>query len=96
MLRCRQEWILLILHSGGIGGCPFVLWAAGNLCKWRYYRYVWWDGNRDRDRLDKVIAIAKKVQELVSHEADGYILKAGKSSELVRDLPKGQGKWNTK
>ena len=45
--------------------------------------------------LDKAIAIAKKVHELVGHEADGYILKAGKSSELVRDLPKGQGKNET-
>lgn len=80
---------------GGIGGCPFVPGAAGNLVSEDTIHMFDEMGIETGIDLDKAIAIAKKVQELVGHEADGYILKAGKSSELVRDLPKGQGKNET-
>ena len=80
---------------GGIGGCPFVPGAAGNLVSEDTIHMFEEMGIETGIDLDKAIAIAKKVHELVGHEADGYILKAGKSSELVRDLPKGQGKNET-
>ena len=45
--------------------------------------------------IDRIIKISHKVKELVGHETDSYILRAGKACDLIRELPKGQAKNNT-
>ena len=40
--------------------------------------------------LDKSIAISRKVVGMLGHSTDSYLLRAGKASELIRELPKGQ------
>lgn len=42
------------------------------------------------------IAVARHAIDLVGHAADSYILRAGKSKDLIRELPTGQGKNSTK
>ncbi len=80
---------------GGLGGCPFVPGAAGNLVSEDAIHMLDEMGIETGIDLDKAIALAKKVQKMVGHNLDGFILKAGKNSELVRELPKGQGKNET-
>ena len=46
--------------------------------------------------IDRTIATGRKVTELIGHPAASYILRAGKSSELIRELPTGQGQNPTK
>ena len=40
--------------------------------------------------LDKAINLAKKVRDLVGHETESYMLRAGKVDELVEEHPDGQ------
>ena len=80
---------------GGLGGCPFVPGAAGNIASEDVIHMLSEMGIETGINLDKMIDVAKKVQKFVGHDTDSYILKAGKSSELIRELPKGQGKNKT-
>lgn len=80
---------------GGLGGCPFVPGAAGNIASEDVIHMLSEMGIETGIDLDKMIEVAKKVQKFVGHNTDSYILKAGKSSELIRELPKGQGKNET-
>lgn len=68
---------------GGLGGCPFVPGAAGNVITEDVIHML--DGmaiNTDID-IDKSIEVAKRMRDIVGHDLPGYILKAGKSSDLI-------------
>ena len=41
-----------------------------------------------------MIAIGKRVGEILNHDSSSYILKAGPASALIRELPTGQAKAN--
>lgn len=73
--------------AGGLGGCPFVPGAAGNIASEDVLHMCEEMGIATGVDLKKSIAIAKRVRELVGHESDSYILRAGCSSELIRELP---------
>jgi hydroxymethylglutaryl-CoA lyase len=42
--------------------------------------------------LDALLAIARSLREIVGHELDSSILRAGKSSDLIRESVTGQRK----
>lgn len=69
---------------GGLGGCPFVPGAAGNVITEDLIHMCEEMGIETHINLDKAIEIAKKVRETVGHELPGYILKAGKNSDLIK------------
>lgn len=69
---------------GGLGGCPFVPGAAGNVITEDVLHMCDEMGIETGVDLDKAIDIAKRVREIVGHELLGYILKAGKNSDLLR------------
>lgn len=79
----------------GTGGCPFVPGAAGNVVSEDTIHMLHEMGIKTGIDLDKMITVARRVQEIIGHSTDSYILRAGKSSELIRELPKGQGKNET-
>ena len=79
----------------GVGGCPFVPGAAGNVSTEDVIHMCEEMHVETGVDLDKAIAIARKVVELVGHPTDSYLLRAGKASELIRELPKGQLKNQT-
>ncbi len=80
---------------GGLGGCPFVPGAAGNVSSEDVIHMLDEMNIETGINIDKVIELAEEIEEMVGHSSDGYILRAGKSSELIRELPKGQGKNET-
>ena len=41
---------------------------------------------------DKVIALSRRMVEMIGHAADGYVLKAGQSKDLKLPLPVRQPK----
>ena len=45
--------------------------------------------------LDKAMDISRKIVGLLHHSTDSYLLRAGKSKDLIRDLPTGQIKNQT-
>lgn len=67
----------------GLGGCPFVPDAAGNIASEDLVNMCREMGIATDYDLDAVISIARYARDLVGHETDSFILKAGKNSDLV-------------
>lgn len=80
----------------GAGGCPFVPGAAGNVSSEDVVHLLEEMGLHTGVDIDKCLAIGRRVEQLVKHKADSYVMRAGKSSELIRELPTGQIKNQTK
>lgn len=74
----------------GVGGCPFVPGAAGNVTTEDVLHM--WDEMKVETGvdLDQVLEISRKITALLGHTSDSYLLRAGKASELIRELPTGQ------
>ena len=68
---------------GGIGGCPFVPGAAGNLSTEDVVHLCEGSGIETGIDLVKVMALSKDLQKLLGHEMDSYVLKAGRSEDLI-------------
>ncbi|MEN1759307.1 hydroxymethylglutaryl-CoA lyase [Anoxynatronum sibiricum] len=69
---------------GGLGGCPFVPGAAGNVASEDVIHML--DEMNISTGIDlvQIISSAKKLQHWVGHETDSYVLKAGRSKDLVK------------
>ncbi|MCH5138788.1 hydroxymethylglutaryl-CoA lyase [Clostridiaceae bacterium UIB06] len=80
----------------GVGGCPFVPGAAGNVSTEDIIHMCDEMGVVTGVNLDKSMAVSRKVVEIVGHNTDSYLLRAGKSKDLIRELPKGQIKNQVK
>lgn len=74
----------------GVGGCPFVPGAAGNVTTEDVLHMCSQMHVETGIDLDKSIAISRKVVEMLGHSTDSYLLRAGKADDLIRELPKGQ------
>ena len=77
----------------GLGGCPFVPGAAGNVSTEDTVHMLEQMNIKTGIDIDKVIQIGKKVKQLTGNQNGSYILKAGKAKDLVKELPKGQKKY---
>ena len=62
---------------GGMGGCPFAPNATGNICSEDLIYLLHEMGIKTGIDLDKTIAIAKKVENLVGHRLPGQVMRAG-------------------
>lgn len=74
----------------GVGGCPFVPGAAGNVTTEDVLHMCDEMGIETGIDLDLALAISRRVVELLGHNTDSYLLRAGKSKDLIRELPTGQ------
>ncbi len=81
---------------GGVGGCPFVPGAAGNVTTEDVLHMCEEMGVTTGIDLDKAMDISRRVVELLGHTTDSYLLRAGKSKDLILELPTGQIKNQTK
>ena len=45
--------------------------------------------------LDQLMDISRHVAEFLGHPTDSYLLRAGKASDLILDVPTRQGKNHT-
>lgn len=79
----------------GVGGCPFVPGAAGNVATEDVLHMCDEMGIETGIDLDKAMAISRSVVGLLQHPTDSYLLRAGKSKDLIRNLPTGQIKTQT-
>ena len=74
----------------GVGGCPFVPGAAGNVATEDVLHMCDEMGVKTGIDLDQAMAISRRVVQIIDHPTDSYLLRAGKSKDLIRDLPTGQ------
>jgi hydroxymethylglutaryl-CoA lyase len=63
---------------GGLGGCPFAPGASGNVCTEDLVHCLHAMGVETGIDLDKLIAVSKRVQEIIGRALPGQIIKAGK------------------
>jgi hydroxymethylglutaryl-CoA lyase len=62
---------------GGLGGCPFAPGASGNVCTEDLVHCLHAMGVETGIDLDRLIAVSRRVQEVVGHPLPGQIVKAG-------------------
>jgi hydroxymethylglutaryl-CoA lyase len=79
----------------GVGGCPFVPGAAGNVATEDVLHMCDESGIDTGIDLDKAIQISREVVRIIGHSTDSYILRAGKSKDLIREIPTRQIKNQT-
>lgn len=67
----------------GLGGCPFVPEATGNIATEDLLHMCHEMGITTDYDLDQVIALGRTIQEWIGHDTASFVLKAGKNSDLV-------------
>ena len=73
---------------GGLGGCPFAPGASGNVCSEDLVHCLHAMGIETGIDLDRLVAVSRRVQEIVGRALPGQIVKAGKSDRRY-PLPDG-------
>lgn len=62
---------------GGLGGCPFAAGATGNICTEDLVYLLHESGYETGVDLDRLIGVAKLVQQVIGRELPGQVMKAG-------------------
>ncbi|MGP1349319.1 MAG: hydroxymethylglutaryl-CoA lyase [Stomatobaculum sp.] len=73
---------------GGLGGCPFVPGAAGNISTEDVLHLCEEEGIETGIDITKVIELSRKLRTLVGHSLDSYVLRAGRSRDLLASRSK--------
>lgn len=68
---------------GGLGGCPFVPGAAGNISSEDVLHMCDEMGVETGVDVVKVMALSRRMRDLLDHNLDSYVLRAGRSSDLI-------------
>ena len=68
---------------GGLGGCPFVPGAAGNISTEDVLHMCDESGIATGVDLSKLLIISRKLREEVNHGLDSYVLRAGRNTDLI-------------
>lgn len=68
---------------GGLGGCPFVPGAAGNISTEDVLHMCEESGIETGIDIAKVIKISKELRGLLNHDMESYVLRAGRSRDLI-------------
>ncbi len=74
----------------GVGGCPFVPGAAGNVSTEDVLHMCDEMGVTTGVNLDAAMEVSRHLVKILAHSTDSYLLRAGKSKDLIRELPTGQ------
>lgn len=68
---------------GGLGGCPFVPGAAGNISSEDVIHMCDESGIQTGVDVTKVMAVSRQLRELLDHDMGSYVLRAGRSCDLI-------------
>ena len=68
----------------GLGGCPFVPGAAGNVSSEDLVHMLDEMGIETGINIVELLELAKEVRHLAGHDTDSYLLRAGRSKDLIR------------
>ncbi len=63
---------------GGLGGCPFAPGASGNVCSEDLVHCLHAMGIETGITLDRLVAVSKRVEQIIGRALPGQIMKAGK------------------
>ena len=79
----------------GVGGCPFVPGAAGNVASEDVIHMLDEMGVKTGIDLDAAMDVSRRLVAMLGHATDSYLLRAGKSKDLIREIPTKQIKNQT-
>ncbi len=68
----------------GLGGCPFAPGATGNIASEDLVHMCQEMGINTGYDLDRLIALGRYVREIIGHDTASFVLKAGKSSDIIK------------
>ena len=68
---------------GGLGGCPFVPGAAGNISSEDVIHMFDECGIETGVDIVKVLDLSRRLRDLLDHSMESYILRAGRSCDLI-------------
>ena len=68
---------------GGLGGCPFVPNAAGNISTEDVLNMCEESGIETGVDCAKIMELSKRVRDLLNHDLDSYVLRAGRAKDLI-------------
>lgn len=68
----------------GVGGCPFVPGAAGNVATEDLLHMCVLNSVETGIDLDKALSTAGRLREIIEHDTDSYLLRAGKAWEIIK------------
>jgi hydroxymethylglutaryl-CoA lyase len=68
---------------GGLGGCPFVPGAAGNISTEDVLHLCEEEGIETGIDIKKVIELSGTLPAMLGHGLDSYILRAGRNKDLI-------------
>ncbi|MCI8869938.1 MAG: hydroxymethylglutaryl-CoA lyase [Lawsonibacter sp.] len=71
----------------GVGGCPFVPGAAGNVATEDVVHLCDEMGVETGVDLDRSMEVSRRLVQILGHNTDSYLLRAGKSKDLILELP---------
>lgn len=63
---------------GGLGGCPFTKVPAGNVATEDFVHYLGREGYTTNIDLDKLIDLARDLEQYLGYKLPGYVYKTGK------------------
>jgi hydroxymethylglutaryl-CoA lyase len=72
---------------GGLGGCPYAPGASGNVCSEDAIHMVDAMGYDTGIHVDALLAIAKRLPQIVGHDVPGQVAKAGRIHDLHPEPP---------
>lgn len=72
---------------GGLGGCPYAPGASGNVCSEDSIHMVDAMGYDTGIDVDALLAIAKRLPQIVGHDVPGQVAKAGRIHDLHPEPP---------
>jgi hydroxymethylglutaryl-CoA lyase len=67
---------------GGLGGCPYAPGASGNICSEDAVHMLDAMGYDTGIDLSKLLAVARRLPQIVGHEVPGQAAKAGRIGDL--------------
>lgn len=73
---------------GGLGGCPFVPGAAGNISTEDVLHMCEESGIQTGIDITKVLALSSRLRSMLGHGLDSYVLRAGRSRDLISEHQK--------
>lgn len=67
---------------GGLGGCPYAPGASGNICTEDAIHMLHAVGFDTGINLPRLLALARRLPQVVGHEVPGQVAKAGRTQDL--------------
>lgn len=83
LLAAAQQGITRFDGSlGGLGGCPYAPGATGNICSEDALHMLQAMGYETGVDLERLLAVARRLPEIVGHDVPGQVAKAGPIGDL--------------